>query len=203
MAVSGVQNTDFDKFLFLLTTQLKNQDPLSPMDSNEFTNQLVQFSQVEQTIKTNESLEKLLAMNKNSLGVSALGYLGRVVQVASSNFPLQNGASKFAYYMPEEAGQATVTISDSAGNIVHTITGELEAGRHVFEWDGIGADGIQLPDGVYKLTVTAFNKDGSQIQVTPIAFGTATGVASDDEGVAIALGDIVVPLENVLAVHTE
>ncbi|MCL2672795.1 MAG: flagellar hook assembly protein FlgD [Alphaproteobacteria bacterium] len=217
MAVSGVsggmpsqseasRNTfakDLDTFLLLLTTQLKHQDPLNPMDSHEFTNQLVQFAQVEQSININRNLEDLLVLNKSSLGVSALGYLGRTIQVISSAFPLQDGFGKFAYFLPEEAATAVISIQDLDGNIVHTISGEVAPGRHVFDWDGKTQDGRQLPDGVYILNVTAFSAEsGAMLEVVTVAFGIATGVASEGDQIAIALGDIVVPIENVLAVHT-
>ncbi|GHU01772.1 basal-body rod modification protein FlgD [Alphaproteobacteria bacterium] len=193
--------SDFDSFLHMLTTELKNQDPLSPMDSSEFTNQLVMFSQVEQAIKSNKYMEELISLTQNTASVGALSYIDKTVQVASSHFPVQDGEGKFAYYMPEDAKTTVIAISDASGKLVRTVDAELTAGRHVVEFDGLDSDGNQLPDGAYNVTVTSFNHAGDQINPTIIAFGRATGVASEGGQVYLALGDVVVPLDYVLAVH--
>lgn len=192
---------DLDSFLFILTTQLKNQDPLSPMDSNEFTNQLVQFAGVEQSIKTNEHLESLIKINNTSLTTAALSYMGKDVQVESVGLPLQEGHAKFSYTLDQDVETCVVAIYDYTGTIVYATPGDKLAGRYVIEWDGIGSDGEQYPDGSYYVGITALSKEG---EVSPYVttFGRVTGVAHDDAGnVAVGLGDIVVDMSKVLAVH--
>src|SRR5262245_29800369 len=116
MAVSGINTTgtttgsstsmgklteNFDQFLALLTTQLKNQDPLSPMDSSEFTNQLVQFAGVEQQIATNKNLESLVTLQKSSQVMGALELMGKKVEVSGTTVPLQDKSATFVYTLPK------------------------------------------------------------------------------------------------------
>src|SRR5215213_9555272 len=88
---------NFDTFLLLLTAQLKNQDPLEPMDSNQFTQQLVQFSQVEQQIHSNKNLESLISLTKASGAADAVSYLGKTLTVTDGNAALMNGQANWAY----------------------------------------------------------------------------------------------------------
>ena len=134
---SAQLNTNFDDFLKLLTTQLQNQDPLSPMDTAEFTNQLVMFSQVEQQLRGNDTLNKLLAMqtlNMTALGVS---FIGKDVEVAGTSFQSTGaGSVSMSYDMPADATKSTIRISDADGNTVYSQDGDETAGHHDFVWDG-------------------------------------------------------------------
>ena len=124
---------DMNTFLKLLTTQLQHQDPLSPMDSSQFTSQLVQFASVEQQINTNSNLEKMLAGTNSSEMASAVTYLGTTVQGVSTSLPLQMGQASFTYTTPASTSKITATITDSAGNVVKTLTGGDEvAGRQLY-----------------------------------------------------------------------
>lgn len=176
-------NQDFDDFLLLLTTQLQNQDPLSPMDTNEFTNQLVQFSGVEQQIKTNSNLENLLAMqtlNMTALGVS---FIGKTVEVTGDTFAVTPGAdTTMSYVMPDDASTATITIKDEDGDVVYSTDAEKSAGRHDFTWNGIDKNGNAVGAGKYTVTVTALDAEAQSLSVTTSVPGYVSGLESDDSG---------------------
>ena len=115
---------DMDAFLLLLTTQLKNQDPLSPLEPTEFTNQLVNFASVEQQIATNDNMEKLLNVQNAALASAVIGFVGReVVADTNGNLPLQNGEATFEYTLGSSASNVVMTISDDTGRILFTKAG--------------------------------------------------------------------------------
>lgn len=176
-------NQDFDDFLLLLTTQLQNQDPLSPMDTNEFTNQLVQFSGVEQQIKTNSNLENLLAMqtlNMTALGVS---FIGKTVEVTGDTFAMTGaGDATLSYVMPGDATAATITITDEDGKTVYSAEAEKTAGRHDFTWNGLDKDGNPVAAGNYTVTVSATNATAQSLNVITSVPGYVSGLESDDNG---------------------
>lgn len=157
---------NYDTFLVLLTAQLQNQDPLSPMDSTQFTQQLVQFSQVEQQIRTNENLESLVSHYQAASAGAALSYLGRDALIESNQTSLMGGAAAWNYSLPASADQVTLSVRDSHGRTVFETPGQITAGAHMFNWNGKDADGTQLPDGPYSLVVTARNGDGTAITAT-------------------------------------
>src|ERR1700709_1646971 len=127
---------NFDTFLTPLTTQLQNQDPLSPMDSNQFTQQLVQFSQVEQQIDSNKNLESLISLTKTQTTTNAVSYLGKTLTITDGSAALQNGAAKWAYSLPSDAASTKLMITDSQGHAVFNTTGDTASGLHAFSWDG-------------------------------------------------------------------
>src|SRR3546814_344036 len=109
---------DLNNFLTLLTTQLQFQDPMSPLDTHEFTNQLVLFSGVEQQIQQNQNLEQLITLQKNGVALGAVDYIGKEIEASGRTTMLQDGAAKFAYLLPEEAKAASLRIFDSSGSLV-------------------------------------------------------------------------------------
>ncbi len=215
MAVDGINTTgtgttsttsmsklaeNFDQFLTLLTTQLKNQDPLSPMDSAEFTNQLVQFAGVEQQINTNKNLESLLSLQKSSQVMGALDLMGKKVEISGSSVPLQDKSATFVYTLPSKAAQTVYTISDSSGRVVYTGAGDGAAGRHEYTWNGMSTNGVQMPDGTYTVNVVALDEAGKQINASTWAIGKVTGVETSDQGAALNLGGLLVPMDRLTAV---
>lgn len=146
---------NYDTFLVLLTAQLQNQDPLAPMDSTQFTQQLVQFSQVEQQIRTNEQLEGLVTQYQAASAGAALSYLGRDAIVEGDTATLMGGSASWAYNLATSAETVTLTVRDLNNKTVFTTTGLRSEGDHLFTWDGKDADGDELPDGVYRLVVSA------------------------------------------------
>ncbi len=195
---------DMEAFLYLLTQQLKYQDPLDPMDTSEYTNQLVQYAQVEQSIQSNEYLETMVAQNVNAMATQAISYMDQTVQALSDYLPLQDGHAKFSYILGSDAASCVVSIKDSKGNFVKTFTGvEPTAGRHELEWDGKDSSGNQLEDGAYVLVVTAVDAAGATVEVQKTVFGKVTGVAYDGETVAVGMGEVAVDMNSILAVHSK
>ncbi len=189
-ASSQTLSADMNTFLTLLTTQLKYQDPMDPMDTAEFTNQLVQYSSVEQAIQTNTKLDALLSLNLSNLGAQAVSYIGKTAQVLGDVMPLDGGKAKATYTFNKDVLSATITIKDMSGNVVYTETAETTAGTHEFTWDGKDKDGNQLEDGAYQIIVSPKVANGeAQATVTTTIFGKVTGVASDENGIYIGLGD--------------
>ncbi len=144
-ATSGTANStsglaqlsnNFDTFLTLLTTQLKNQDPTAPMDSNQFTQQLVEFSQVEQQINTNTNLNTLITQGQSQIGTYATSYLGKSVSVTNGSAALSNGQANWTYTLATAASQALLTVSDANGKVVYAGTGGTAQGANPFNWNG-------------------------------------------------------------------
>jgi len=167
---------NFDTFLTLLTTQLKNQDPLSPMDSNEFTQQLVQFSAVEQQINANRNLETLIGLGKSQAGATAVSYLGKTITLTDGSAALQASSANWNYTLAGAAQDSVLTVADAQGKVVYVTHGEVSAGAHSFAWDGHDNAGTQLPDGPYKLTVTAIDAAGHTIASPVTSQGVVTEV---------------------------
>jgi flagellar basal-body rod modification protein FlgD len=167
---------DFDAFLSLLTTQLQNQNPLEPLDTNEFTAQLVQFSSVEQSIQQNKNLEQLVALSLTSAFSNTVNYIGKTVVAAGNITQLSNGQATWNYSMPTNAPEATITIRDSAGKAVFSQTTQLAAGDQTFNWDGLLADGNQAPDGTYAIEIDAKDADGNRIDVSTEMEGVVEAV---------------------------
>jgi len=191
---------NFNTFLSLLTTQLQNQDPLSPMDSSQFTQQLVEFSQVEQQIDTNNNLQTLIALGQANTLSSSATYLGKSITVTTGNGSLQNSACTWRYALGADAAKTTLTVTDSTGKVVYTADGETASGGHDFAWDGKDNSGNQLPDGVYKLAVSSTTADGSPIQ-TAIAFkGIVDEVNLTGSEPLLMIGSMAVPLSQVSAI---
>src|SRR5262245_7861126 len=167
---------NFDTFLLLLTAQLKNQDPLSPMDSNQFTQQLVQFSQVEQQINSNKNLESLIALTKSQSATSAVSYLGKTLTITDGTAALQNGSANWTYSLPNDAAITKLVVTDSRGRGVYATTGETTLGPHDFVWDGKDSSGTPVPPGTYKLIVAATAADGSSMSGNVTSHGTISEV---------------------------
>jgi flagellar basal-body rod modification protein FlgD len=170
---------NIDTFLTLLTTQLRNQDPLKPLDTEKFTSQLVQFASVEQSIKTNSHLEALIALQGASDRQSALAFLGREAVVASDKAALTDGRATWTYTLPSDARAISISVLNDKGVVVARSAGAAAAGAHEFSWNGVALDGAAAPPGVYRLAVDALGADGSKLtaeiqsaaRVTAATFG--------------------------------
>jgi flagellar basal-body rod modification protein FlgD len=156
--------SNFTTFLQLLTTQLKNQDPLSPMDTNQFTQQLVEFAQVEQQLKSNSQLGTLVSLQQTAQNTAALEFVGRNVEVSGANAPLSGGTATWTLTSPKPA-TATINIANPAGQTVYSTTQSLNAGDQPFTWNGQDSTGAQWPDGNYTISVTAQDANGQSVAV--------------------------------------
>src|SRR4051794_36597246 len=155
---------NFDTFLTLLTTQLKNQNPLDPLDTNQFTQQLVQFAQVEQQMKQNDQLTTLISIEKSAQSTTALAFVGQTVAVDGQTSALTNGQASWSLAVPKPVS-AGVTIQSATDQTVYSSTFTMNPGNQQFTWDGRDNNGVQWPDGNYKITVTAKDASG---QITSV-----------------------------------
>lgn len=155
---------NYQTFLTLLTTQLKNQNPLDPLDTNQFTSQLVQFAQVEQQLKQNDQLATLVSLQKTAQSTAALEFVGQTVSVEGATAPLQNGAVTWDLAVPKLA-TATVNIKSATGQTVYTTSTTMNAGQQAFTWDGKDASGVQWPNGNYTIAISAKDANGQAVTI--------------------------------------
>ncbi len=189
---------NFDNFLTLLTTQLQNQDPLQPLDSNDFTQQLVSFSGVEQAIATNKNLESLIAMQTQSQAANIVNYLGTEVMASNNVATLADGKATWNYVLSQDAAATNINIVDGNGKVVFTGPGNREAGSHDFVWNGKDNASNSLPDGVYGIEVSAKNANGSSISTETFTLGLVEGIETIDgtnflivDGIRVSPADII------------
>jgi flagellar basal-body rod modification protein FlgD len=156
---------NFTTFLQLLTTQLKNQNPMDPLDTNQFTQQLVQFAQVEQQMKSNSNLEALLNMEKAAQSTVALAYVGHTVVVDGATTPLTETGATWMMALGKPS-TTQVVIKDSTGQTAFTGTFAMQAGVQKFTWDGKGNDGRTWPAGNYTISATAKDASGQDVAVS-------------------------------------
>ncbi|MEE4015413.1 flagellar hook capping FlgD N-terminal domain-containing protein [Roseibium sp. FZY0029] len=149
---------DYELFLSILTTQIQNQDPLDPLDSAEYTNQLVQYSSVEQAIKQNQNLEEIIASLTSSQSMGYVSYIGNEVTADASTTTLSGSKASWSYSLEEDA-TGEFEIRNSAGSIVYSGEIELAAGDGTFYWGGQTDSGQQAVDGLY--TISFDMKDAS------------------------------------------
>lgn len=191
----------FDTFLTLLTTQLQYQDPLDPMDTNEFTSQLVEFSSVEQAISTNKKLDNLIALQNGMQLNDAVGYIGKSVGADSIILMLQGGESTVTYDLGGNAAEANVLVIDEEGNTVRTIEADTEVGHHEVVWDGLDDDGDPLEDGLYGFLVTAIDSNGDPVPLVQGTKGEVTGVKLVDGEVVLEIGELEIAMSDVLTIE--
>ncbi|WND02734.1 flagellar hook capping FlgD N-terminal domain-containing protein [Temperatibacter marinus] len=156
---------EYTDFLSLLTTQLQNQDPTSPMDSTEFTNQIVQFTSVEQQIQTNQNLENLTSLMTSSVNADVTSYLGRDVVIDGGFGQLENGTLDWTYQMQPNVTAAGLAVFDQVGNQVASYDADTLVGQKSFTWDGMTTEGETAPEGIYELRVLAFDSEGNDINI--------------------------------------
>jgi flagellar basal-body rod modification protein FlgD len=193
--------SNFNTFLTLLTTQLKNQDPLSPMDTNTFTQQLVEFSQVEQQIDTNNNLQSLIQLQTAGETISSLPLVGQQIEYNSATAPLQNGAANFSYTLPSDAQQTALVVTDANGNVVYNTNGQTAAGTYGFTWNGENNAGEPMPNGAYTLEVLATGANNSQIQASVQSIGTVSSVAVNNGTTTFDVDGISVPMSELVTVN--
>jgi len=189
---------NFDTFLRLLTTQLQNQDPLEPLDSTKFTEQLVSYSQVEQQINTNKNLETLLALSKSAAGANAVGYLGKTALTTGSLSSLDDGAATWRYALPSDAASVQLVVTDAAGRVVRSLPGEGTVGTHEVTWDGRNAAGTEMPEGAYRLTVIAKAADNSEIASVIFGLGLVKEIDMSTAEPLALIGNRAVKLDEIV-----
>jgi flagellar basal-body rod modification protein FlgD len=190
---------NFDAFLLLLTTQLKNQNPLEPLDTNQFTQQLVQFASVEQQIKSNETLNALLTSSQSSIVSSAASFVGMQVTADGATTRLADGKAQWRLDVPR-AATATITIANAEGSVVKTDTKSLGSGTQTYEWDGLTSTGLPAPEGDYTITVVGRDLSGQAVSIKTEISGRVDSVDMAGDDPVLVLGGVRVPLPNVKAI---
>lgn len=191
---------DFNTFLTLLTSQLQHQDPLDPMKSNEFTQQLVSFTGVEQQINTNKNLESLIASMAAQQTGNAVNYLGSQVTAQTNQGQLSGGAAAWTYNLPTTASQADITIMDARGVTVYKGTADPTAGTHTFNWDGKSSNGTAMPDGIYTMNVAAATADGTAVNSSVFQRGVVTSIDTANGQSQLSLSGLLIPMSSVISV---
>ena len=197
---SATLASNFTQFLTLLTTQLKNQNPLDPMDTNQFTQQLVQFAQVEQQLKGNDRLDSILANSKAASAASATSYIDKTVTTDGTTADLKDGTATWNLTPARAATKAVVTISDAKGNVVGTQTTSLAAGSQTFSWNGKNSSGLAAPEGTYTIKVSASDATGATVQVATATSGTVDAVDLSGAAPILIVGQARVPLSSVTGI---
>jgi flagellar basal-body rod modification protein FlgD len=193
---------NFDSFLKILTTQLKSQDPLAPLDANQFTQQLVQFSAVEQAIKTNASLAELIALSRGDAFGRGLELLGAEVVASGETVGLGAGEpARFHYRLAEPAAAVTLRVRNEAGEVVWTGGGAGAAGLHEVAWAGRDAAGQRLPGGLYRLEVEALATTGAAVPVETTITGRVDGIEIAGERLLLSIEGALVARDAVRAVR--
>ncbi len=198
-AAGATLSQNFNTFLTLLTTQLQNQDPLSPLDTNQFTQQLVSFSEVEQQINTNTNLQSLITMQNTSQALSALPLVGQTINYSGNTAALTNGQASFSYTLPTAATGATLTVKDSSGAVVYTGPAQTAAGTYNFNWNGQTTTGGTAPDGNYTLSISAVDASGKTITPTITASGKVDGVSVVNNVATFNVGGVPVPMTSFIS----
>lgn len=193
---------NFNMFLTLLTAQMKNQDPTSPMDSTQFMSQLVQMTGVEQQLAGNDLLKQLVA-NTGANVSNAVDLIGKQVRATSSDANLSSGQAKWTYNLGAQAADVKIEVLDSTGVPVRTIAGsadDMKAGDHSFTWDGKDMLGAAMPDGKYTLRITAVDGGGSKVDSTTYVEGPVTAIELQNGQSMITINGGKVPVTQVIAV---
>jgi flagellar basal-body rod modification protein FlgD len=193
---------DFNTFLTLLTTQLQNQDPTNAMDANQMTQQLVQFASVEQQIKVNTNLERLLSVEQGNQLVSAAPLMGRVVEVESDRLALQGGQAQLRLPAAGEVRRAEISVQDASGRLLRRAEVALGSAATNWSWDGKDTAGTQLADGAYRFTLTGIRADGTTAPLQAGVLARATAVDRREGEVRLGLGALSVNFDKLRGLAT-
>jgi|SRR6478672_2597582 len=200
---TGMLASNFETFLTLLTSQLKNQDPLSPVDSNQFTAQLTQMAGVEQQLLTNDLLKSLVAAQGGGGLGQAATYIGKEATAAWSATKMADGEASWSYELGANAASATLQVLDGSGKVVWS--GDAPAkttGMHEFTWDGKTSTGADGQDGqVYSLKIVAKNAAGDAVDAQVLTRGRISGVEMYDGEAYLTIGQSIVPMSTIIALE--
>lgn len=194
-------SNNYELFLSILTTQIKNQDPLNPMDSSKYTEQLVQYSSVEQQIKTNDQLGDLLSVMAATTASSYVSYLGTNVTAAGNTTSLRDGEAEWTYDTPE-SGKARIEVRNNLGAVIFSEDADLSYGRNTYSWNGRTTAGSTAPDGEYTISIARY--DANNRPTVPVATeisGTVDGIEFTSSGAVLQIGGVYVSASSVLSVN--
>lgn len=199
---SASLNSQYNDFLLLLTKQLQNQDPLSPLDTAQFTQQLVGFASVEQMIQQNKSLNQLINLQSSTNTYAAAGFLGNKVAVDSDQIALKDGHATFQYKIEQTATKAELRITDSKGQVVLVQQANEGVGTYQVDWQGQSFGGT-LPDGQYQVSVVYSDANGKMYSAPITAFGKVDSADIKDGKVSLNVGSVSYPIEKIIKIVHE
>ena len=196
-AADNVANTartglgeDLNTFLTMLTTQLKNQDPTSPMDTHQMTEQLVNFANVEQQIAQNKNLEDLVRLQSSNADFGAINFIGREVQIDGNKTNVNSSGTTWGYQFDMAPESVGLNVLNAKGIKVYSETGNLtNSTRHNFTWDATDGNGNAVEPGTYSLQIIALNASGDPIDTKIDSVGLVSGVKSNATGPSLMLGE--------------
>lgn len=192
--------SNYDTFLQLLTTQLRVQNPMEPMDAEKFTEQLVQYSAVEQQIQANQKLEKMLEALASNSALGLVNYIGKSVDMTSDTTMLKDGKATWQINAAAAAPKTTISIRNDVGALVWEGDASLQEGSNAFEWDGRTAGGNQLPDGAYSISISAASSEGTAVGVSTKVSGTVSAIDTSSGAPFLEVNGKMVPLSGLLRV---
>jgi len=193
---------NFNTFLQLLTTQLQNQDPLDPLDTNQFTQELVEFASVEQQVNTNSNLQTLITLQQTTEATSALQFIGSTVTATGNTATLSNATGSPATWNINSAAPATanITITNSSGQTAFTGTTTLNAGTQTYTWNGKGNSSVVWPDGNYTMTISATGANGQPVTVSTQIQGVVSGVNLSQNPPQLTVGGQSIPINQIQSI---
>ena len=193
---------DFNTFLTLLTTQIKNQSPTDPLDTNQMTSQLVQFASVEQQVAMNQNLQRLLTLEQASQLTASAPLIGQNVEVEAEQISLQSGTGTLKLPAAGASQMATVTILGSGNRIISQETVQLGSAPRNWSWTGKGPEGVTMPDGAYKVSVTGVGAGGKTEALPFTTIGKVTGAERAGGDLKLQLGQLQVSFDKLRSVRT-
>ncbi|WP_321345527.1 flagellar hook capping FlgD N-terminal domain-containing protein [Breoghania sp.] len=199
-ASTNALSDNYEMFLSLLTSQLQAQDPLDPLKAQEFTNQLVQYSSVEQQIQMNSNLEMLIEKTNAANATNLVGYIGQRVTADGVQSALSDGYATWEFSSPSDVDSAEVSIRNSSGTVVFTDTVDLVKGSGAYVWDGRMDNGGTALDGTYSIKFDAKDAAGEKVNVTTEASGIVDSIDFSGSEPVLKMGDLAVPLSAVTSV---
>ncbi|NVK35429.1 MAG: flagellar hook assembly protein FlgD [Rhodobacteraceae bacterium] len=191
---------NYELFLSLLTTQIQNQDPLDPMDAAEYTKQLVQYSTVEQGLKQNQNLERIIEEITSSQASAYVSYIGQEVSASGSQTVLSNGAAEWDISVTEDV-TGTVEIKNSAGVTVFSDTVELSADDTSYKWDGSLDKGGEAAAGTYSVAFSVKNGEGNKRSVSTDVTGVVDELNLTGSEPTLKIGNLEIPISAVTSVR--
>jgi len=192
-----------EDFLNLLVTQMQYQDPLKPMENSEFTAQLAQFSSLDQLYSLNEGMAALAGSQETLGETQAVGYIGKEIQAAGDWISVgADGPTRLGYTLDQDVSEVRIRIYDQTGGTLRVLEeGERPAGQYQVSWDGRDDHGDQVPPGEYRFDVTASDNKGEEVIPLRTIEGTVQGVAFEEGGPFLRMGNLLVPLDTVMEVR--
>lgn len=191
---------NFETFLTLLTTQLQHQNPLDPLDTNQFTQQLVSFAGVEQQLRTNDNLEALVKLSKVGENATALSFVGLHVTAEGSTSELRDGLAVWYLSSPSPA-TATISVLDQNGSTVFTETKTLDSGTQPYQWNGRTSTGSIAPEGSYKIVVTAKDASGQAVNIGTSFSGVVDQVDVSGDRPLLLIGATLITMDQIRSVQ--